>query len=48
MRGVLGPMHDWTLVHPIRLGEDVTQTEPDGSRLPFRVASLAVDTGAPA
>ncbi len=26
--------------HPIRLGEYVTLTEPDGSRLPFRVASL--------
>lgn len=26
--------------HPIRLGEYITLTEPDGSRLPFRVASL--------
>lgn len=26
--------------HPIRLGEYLTLTEPDGSRLPFRVASL--------
>lgn len=26
--------------HPIRVGEYVTLTEPDGSRLPFRVASL--------
>lgn len=26
--------------HPIRLGEYVTLTEPDGQRLPFRVASL--------
>jgi hypothetical protein len=26
--------------HPMRLGEYVTLTEPDGERLPFRVASL--------
>ncbi len=26
--------------HPIRLGEYVTLTEPDGRQLPFRVASL--------
>ena len=26
--------------HPLRLGEYVTLTEPDGTRLPFRVASL--------
>jgi len=26
--------------HPIRAGEYVTLTEPDGSKLPFRVASL--------
>jgi hypothetical protein len=26
--------------HPIRLGEYVTLAEPDGSQLPFRVASL--------
>ena len=26
--------------HPIRIGEYITLTEPDGSRLPFRVASL--------
>jgi hypothetical protein len=26
--------------HPIRLGEAITLTEPDGRRLPFRVASL--------
>ena len=26
--------------HPIRLGEYLTLTEPDGSRLPFRVSSL--------
>lgn len=26
--------------HPFRAGEYVTLTEPDGSRLPFRVASL--------
>lgn len=26
--------------HPIRLGEYVTLTEPDGQRLPFRVASV--------
>lgn len=26
--------------HPIRLGEYVTLTEPDGTQLPFRVASL--------
>ena len=26
--------------HPIRVGEYVTLTEPDGSRLPFRVAAL--------
>ena len=26
--------------HPIRVGEYITLTEPDGSRLPFRVASL--------
>ena len=26
--------------HPIRPGEYVTLTEPDGSRLPFRVADL--------
>lgn len=26
--------------HPIRLGEYVTLTEPDGSQLPFRVACL--------
>lgn len=26
--------------HPIRLGEYITLTEPDGQRLPFRVASL--------
>jgi hypothetical protein len=26
--------------HPIRIGEYVTLTEPDGTRLPFRVASL--------
>jgi len=26
--------------HPIRIGEYVTLTEPDGQRLPFRVASL--------
>lgn len=27
--------------HPIRLGEYVTLTEPDGTRLPFRVAGMA-------
>lgn len=27
--------------HPIRLGEYVTLTEPDGQRLPFRVANVA-------
>jgi hypothetical protein len=27
--------------HPMRLGEYVTLTEPDGQRLPFRVATLA-------
>jgi hypothetical protein len=27
--------------HPIRLGEYITLTEPDGSRLPFRVADLS-------
>lgn len=27
--------------HPIRLGEYLTLTEPDGRRLPFRVASIA-------
>jgi hypothetical protein len=26
--------------HPIRVGEYVTLAEPDGSQLPFRVASL--------
>lgn len=26
--------------HPIRIGEYITLTEPDGSRLPFRVADL--------
>ena len=26
--------------HPIRLGEYITLTEPDGEKLPFRVASL--------
>ncbi|HET9427004.1 MAG TPA: hypothetical protein VFO69_01450 [Allosphingosinicella sp.] len=26
--------------HPIRIGEYITLTEPDGTRLPFRVASL--------
>jgi hypothetical protein len=26
--------------HPIRLGEYLTLTEPDGRRLPFRVASI--------
>lgn len=26
--------------HPIRVGEYITLTEPDGQRLPFRVASL--------
>jgi hypothetical protein len=26
--------------HPLRIGEYVTLTEPDGTRLPFRVASL--------
>jgi hypothetical protein len=26
--------------HPLRLGEYVTLTEPDGQQLPFRVASL--------
>lgn len=26
--------------HPIRMGEYLTLTEPDGRRLPFRVASL--------
>ena len=26
--------------HPFRIGEYVTLTEPDGSRLPFRVADL--------
>lgn len=26
--------------HPLRMGEYVTLTEPDGRRLPFRVASL--------
>ena len=26
--------------HPIRLGEYLTLTEPDGTRLPFRVASI--------
>ena len=26
--------------HPIRIGEYLTLTEPDGSQLPFRVASL--------
>lgn len=26
--------------HPIRLGEYITLTEPNGERLPFRVASL--------
>ena len=26
--------------HPLRLGEYITVTEPDGSKLPFRVASL--------
>ena len=26
--------------HPIRVGEYITLTEPDGRRLPFRVASL--------
>ena len=26
--------------HPIRLGEYLTLTEPDGSHLPFRVASM--------
>ncbi len=34
--------------HPIRLGEYVTLTEPDGRRLPFRVASFRADAGAPA
>lgn len=29
--------------HPIRLGEYLTLTEPDGTRLPFRVASVAAD-----
>jgi hypothetical protein len=29
--------------HPIRLGEYLTVTEPDGARLPFRVASLTGD-----
>lgn len=29
--------------HPIRLGEYLTVTEPDGTRLPFRVASLTDD-----
>jgi hypothetical protein len=27
--------------HPIRLGEYLTLTEPDGERLPFRVASVS-------
>lgn len=31
--------------HPIRLGEYVTLTEPDGERLPFRVASIKSLTG---
>jgi hypothetical protein len=26
--------------HPIRIGEYITVTEPDGQKLPFRVASL--------
>ena len=26
--------------HPMRIGEYITLTEPDGSRLPFRVTSL--------
>lgn len=26
--------------HPLRIGEYITLTEPDGSQLPFRVASL--------
>ena len=26
--------------HPIRIGEYVTLTEPDDSRLPFRIARL--------
>lgn len=26
--------------HPMRIGEYITLTEPDGSRLPFRVAGL--------
>jgi hypothetical protein len=34
--------------HPIRLGEYVTLTESDGTRLPFRVASLVADARAPA
>ena len=29
--------------HPIRLGEYLTLTEPDCTRLPFRVASVAAD-----
>ena len=28
--------------HPIRVGEYITLTEPDGRRLPFRVASVEV------
>ncbi|WP_231638948.1 hypothetical protein [Aurantiacibacter marinus] len=27
--------------HPIRQGEYLTLTEPDGSRLPFRIVSIA-------
>lgn len=27
--------------HPLRLGDYVTLTEPDGQRLPFRVASMS-------
>jgi hypothetical protein len=35
--------------HPMRLGEYITLTEPDGERLPFRIASLkAIDAAAAA
>ena len=32
--------------HPMRLGEYITLTEPDGQRLPFRVASVRPISGA--
>ena len=34
--------------HPIRLGEAIILTEPDGRRLPFRVASVGSLGGQPA